>query len=76
MMRQVSSPVRRGAGRKGQQWTSLAAYPASTIYGDSFLWSFLAFLGLQRWHWTPKFRHFGVDQQYPPVSSTGGIRLS
>src|SRR5215831_12630789 len=29
MMRQVSRPVRRGAGRKGQQWTSLAAYPTS-----------------------------------------------
>src|SRR5215831_12931109 len=27
MMRQVSRPVRRRAGRKGQQWTSLAAYP-------------------------------------------------
>ena|SRR2546425_769646 len=29
MMRQVSSPVRRGAGGKGQQWTSPAAYPAT-----------------------------------------------
>src|SRR2546428_2769737 len=28
MRRQVSSPVRRGARRKGQQWTSLVAYPA------------------------------------------------
>src|SRR2546428_10663621 len=28
MRRQVSRPVRRGARRKGQQWTSLVAYPA------------------------------------------------
>ena len=31
MMRQVSSPVRRGARRKGQQWTSLVAYPAINV---------------------------------------------
>ena len=31
MMRQVSSPVRRGAGRKGKKWTSLAAYPARNV---------------------------------------------
>ena len=30
-MRQVSSPVRRGARRKGQQWTSLVAYPALNV---------------------------------------------
>ncbi len=30
-MRQVSSPVRRGARRKGQQWTSLVAYPAINV---------------------------------------------
>ena len=37
MMRQVSSPVRRGAGRKGQKWTSLAAYPASKFH-EYFCW--------------------------------------
>ncbi len=31
MMRQVSSTVRRGARRKGQQWTSLVAYPALNV---------------------------------------------
>ncbi len=31
MMRQVSSTVRRGARRKGQQWTSLVAYPAINV---------------------------------------------
>jgi hypothetical protein len=31
MMRQVSRPVRRGARRKGQQWTSLVAYPAINV---------------------------------------------
>ena len=31
MMRQVSRPVRRGARRKGQQWTSLVAYPALNV---------------------------------------------
>ena len=30
-MRQVSSTVRRGARRKGQQWTSLVAYPAINV---------------------------------------------
>ena len=33
-MRQVSSPVRRGARRKGQQWTSLVAYPARNIVNE------------------------------------------
>lgn len=35
MMRQVSSPVRRGARRKGQPWTSLVAYPARNIVNDN-----------------------------------------
>ena len=35
MMRQVSSPVRRGARRKGQQWTSLVAYPAINIVNEN-----------------------------------------
>ena len=35
MMRQVSSTVRRGARRKGQQWTSLVAYPAINIVKDT-----------------------------------------
>ena len=34
MMRQVSSTVRRGARRKGQQWTSLVAYPAINIVNE------------------------------------------
>ena len=48
MMRQVSSPVRRGAGRKGQQWTSLAAYPASTFWEHFFLGNFPQLFCLQR----------------------------
>jgi hypothetical protein len=35
MMRQVSRPVRRGARRKGQQWTSLVAYPALSLSGKA-----------------------------------------
>jgi hypothetical protein len=30
-----------------------------------------AFLPSKTASWTPKFRHLGVDQQYPPVISTG-----
>jgi hypothetical protein len=35
MMRQVSSPVRRGARGKGQQWTSPVAYPALNVVMSS-----------------------------------------
>ncbi len=38
MMRYVSRPVRRRAGRKGQQWTSLACLSSATWADDGSLW--------------------------------------
>ena len=56
-MRQVSSPVRWGAGEKADR-TSLAAYPASTYSSYFSCVSFSAFLPSKR-HMTHKFRHLG-----------------
>src|SRR2546426_11786542 len=38
MMREVSRPVRRRAGRKGQQWTSLACLSSAKWVDDGSLW--------------------------------------
>src|SRR5947209_20315329 len=38
MMREVSRPVRRRAGRKGQQWTSLACLSSAKWADDRSLW--------------------------------------
>jgi len=38
MMREVSRPVRRRAGRKGQQWTSLACLSSAKWADDGSLW--------------------------------------
>ena len=68
MMRQVSSPVRRGAGRKGRK--DLArSLPGFQVLGVLFLGEVSsAFLPSKKASWTLKFRPLGVDQQYPGVS--------
>src|SRR5262249_41031932 len=68
MMRQVSSPVRRGAGRKGRK--DLArSLPSFKVLRVLFLGEVSsAFLPSKKAYWTPKFRHLGVDQQYPTIS--------
>src|SRR5262249_31680563 len=68
MMRQVSSPVRRGAGRKGRK--DLArSLPNFKVLGVLFLGKvFPAFLPSKKACWTHKFWHLGVGQQYPPVN--------
>ena len=46
--------------------------PSFNVLGVLFLGEVSsAFLPSKKASWTPKFRHLGVDQQYPPVSSTG-----
>ena len=67
MMRQVSSPVRRGAGRKGRK--DLArSLPNFEVLRVLFLGTvFSAFLPSKKACWAPKFRHLGVDQQYPSL---------
>ena len=66
-MRQVSSPVRWGAGRKGRQ--DLArSLPGFNVLAVLFLGEVSpAFLPSKQACWTHKFRHLGVDQQYPFV---------
>ena len=63
-MRQVSSPVRWGAGRKGRQ--DLArSLPGFKVLAVLFLASVSqAFLPSKKACWTDKFRHLGVRQQY------------
>ena len=53
MMRQVSRPVRRGAGGKGQQWTSLACLSSAKWTDDGSLWR--AFIA--------SVRHLAVEKQ-------------
>jgi hypothetical protein len=67
MMRQVSRPVRRGAGRKGRK--DLArSLPGFKGLGVLFLGEVSpAFLPSKQACWTHKFRHLGVGQQYPLV---------
>jgi len=67
MMRQVSRPVRWGAGRKGRQ--DLArSLPGFKVLGVLYLAEVsLAFLPSKKACWTHKFRHLGVGQQYPLV---------
>ena len=67
MMRQVSSPVRRRAGRKGH--TDLAR---SLSYFNILEVLFLervssAFLPSKNACWAHKFRHVGVRQRYPGI---------
>jgi hypothetical protein len=66
-MRQVSSPVRRGAGRKGRK--DLArSLPGFKVLGVLFLTQVSpAFLPSKKACGTHKFRHFGVGQQYPTL---------
>jgi hypothetical protein len=72
MMRQVSSPVRRGAGRKGRK--DLArSLPSFKVLRVLFLGEVSsAFLPSKTASWTLKLRHLGVDQQYPGVNLTRG----
>src|SRR5436305_13682462 len=67
MMRQVSCPVRRGAGRKGRK--DLArSLPSFNVREVLFLSQVSqAFLPSQKACWTHGFRHWGVGQQYPVV---------
>src|SRR5467141_2790469 len=53
MMREVSRPVRRRAGRKGQQWTSLACLSSAKWADDGSLWQ--AFVA--------SVRHLAVEKQ-------------
>src|SRR4030095_12728412 len=65
MMRQVSSPVPRGAGRKGRK--DLArSLPSFKVLRVLFLGKVpQAFLPSKKGCGTHRFRHFGVRQQYP-----------
>jgi hypothetical protein len=67
MMRQVSSPVRWGAGRKGRQ--DLArSLPGFKVLGVLFLGEvYPAFLLSKKACWSHQFRYLGVGQQYPGV---------
>jgi len=69
MMRQVSSPVRRGAGRKGRQ--DLArSLPGFKVLEVLFLaYVSQAFLPSKKACGIHKFQHFRVRQQYPVVFS-------
>jgi hypothetical protein len=70
MMRQVSSPVRWGAGRKGRQ--DLArSLPGFKVLEVLFLEEVSsAFLPSKKACWTHRFRHWGVGQQYREVFET------
>ena len=72
-MRQVSRPVRRGAGRKGRK--DLArSLPGFKVLRVLFLRAVSsAFLPSKKTCWTHEVRHLGDGQQYPPVFSTGWI---
>ena len=65
MMRQVSSSVRRGAGRKGRK--DLArSLPSFKVLAVLFLGEVCsAFLPSKKACWAHQFRYLGVDQQYP-----------
>ena len=67
MMRQVSSPVRWGAGRKGRE--DLArSLPGIKVLGVLFLReAFSTFLPSTKACRTHKFWHLEVDQQYPSL---------
>jgi hypothetical protein len=67
MMRQVSSPVRRGAGRKGRE--DLArSLPGFKVLGVLFLGEVSSvFLPSLKACLTHEFLHLGVGQQYPGV---------
>ena len=64
-MRQVSRPVRRGAGRKGRK--DLArSLPGFKVLGVLFLGEvYSAFLPSKKACWAHQFRYLEVDQQYP-----------
>ena len=72
MMRQVSSPVRRGAGRKGRK--DLArSLPSFHATRSLVRLRILHIPGLSITAYTRhNFRHFGVDQQYPGVFQNTG----
>src|SRR5438445_13070950 len=76
MMRQVSCPVRRGAGRKGRQ--DLArSLPGFKVLEVLFLASASqAFLPSKMTCGTHKFRHREVRQQYPALLWTSLRRIS
>jgi hypothetical protein len=69
-MRQVSSPVRWGAGRKGRQ--DLArSLPGFKVLGVLFLGAVSsAFLPSKQACGAHQFRYLGVGQQYPGVTCT------
>jgi hypothetical protein len=67
MMRQVSSPVRWGAGRKGRKdlARNLPSFHATWLH---LVLRIFHVLGPSKTAYTRhNFRHFGVDQQYPGV---------
>jgi hypothetical protein len=70
MMRQVSCPVRRGAGRKGRK--DLArSLPSFQGLGVLFLGEVSsAFLPSLKACETHQFRYLGVSQQYPSLCDT------
>ena len=67
MMRQVSSPVRWGAGRKGRQdlARSLPGFKVLEVLFHAYVSQ--AFLPSKKAGGIHKFRHFWVRQQYPDV---------
>src|SRR5215510_14474661 len=68
MMRHVSSPVQRGAGRKGRK--DLArSLPSFKVLEVHFLGEVgSAFLPAKKACWAHQFWYLGVDQQYPGVN--------
>jgi hypothetical protein len=69
MMRQVSSPVRRRAERKGRKngprsQPILLQSSRSTFLGEVYP----AFLPSKKAGWAHQFRYLGVGQQYPSLS--------
>src|SRR5215813_8569918 len=67
MMRQVSSPVRRGAGRKGRK--DLArSLPSFKVLRVLFLGEVSsAFLPSKKAYWAHQFQYLGVNVMDPPV---------
>ena len=75
MMRQVSCPVRRGAGRKGRKDLARSLPNFQAIGLRLLLWISHVSGPSMTAYARHNYRHFGVRQQYPPISATNGRPL-
>ena len=73
MMRQVSSPVRRRAGRKGHTDLARSLSYFNVLEVLYLAEVSLAFLPSKKACWTHNFQNLGVDQQYQVVFSSTNI---